>query len=251
MFSRYKRRKKNNTAPPSHAGQMMNLSLFIMLLAFFIVLNSLSSYESFKADKVKRSIERVFAQNPQQEDRAPSVTPDPVKSVSEGDSFDRIEALFQAQLTSFEVTKSKSSGLMMVTLPYDDFSKAVMAAGQKDLTQALSRREARDNFFLPTLVSLLKLNNEGAQTHMEIVMHVVGNPARMQNQEPRSLEKVMARVGTFSSRLEAQEIPQKLLNIGISNGDPKVIALVFRKHIPFSPIGLQDEPNESSQVQVP
>ncbi len=216
----------------------MNLSLFIMLLAFFIVLNSLSSYEEAKTALVQRSVELAFSSSAQREDYSPSVTPDPVKSVKEGDAFERLEVLFQSEIVSFELTKSKSQGIMMIEVPYDKFSEAMLAVNQQDLTKTPSRLEARGNFFLPTLVSLLKTEIEGAATRMEIYLHTAENPAKVQNQAPRELKEVINDLGVFSARLNKQGIPQKLLNIGIAKGDPEFVNLVFRRYVPFSPIGV-------------
>ena len=220
----------------------MNLSLFIMLLAFFIVLNSLSSYEEIKTEKVKRSIAITFSNDPQPDIQSPSVAPDRAQSVNEGDTFERLEALFQSQIVSFEMTKSKSRGIMMVKVPYAKFSKAILAIKQKDLTKYPSRRAVRGNFFLPTLTSLLRANIDGAPTRMEIFLHTEGNPAKVQNRAPRELAKVMARAGDFSRRLEKQGVPQKLLNIGVSKGNPEFVDLVFRKYIAFSPVEVKREP---------
>ena len=233
-----KRRRRNQTVSEGSAnsGQMMNLALFIMLLAFFIVLNAISSYEELKTEKVKRSIELAFSNDPNLKDDMPSVRDDPIKSLKEGHTFDRLDALFESEITSFETSHSKSKGVMMVKVPYDDFSKAVMAVGQKNLLQYPSRKDVRGNFFLPTLVSLLRADIDGAPTRMEILVNVDGNPAQLQNQQPLKIESVINTVGQFSKKLQDQGMPQKLINIGISSGDPAYVDLVFRKYIPFSPI---------------
>lgn len=233
----YRRRKRiESESSSSNVGQMMNLSLFIMLLAFFIVLNSISSYEKNKMAKVQRSIELAFSADARQEDFSPSVTPDPVKSINNGDVFERLEVLFQSQIASFEMTKSKSRGIMMVKVPYDQFSEAMLALNQQDLTKTPTRLETRGNFFLPTLVSLLRTNIDGAPTRLEIYLNVKDNPAKIQNQSPRKLNKIISDAGAFSTLLGQSGVPQKLLNIGISEGNPEFVHLVFKKYKPFSPV---------------
>ncbi|HPF78312.1 MAG TPA: hypothetical protein PLF01_03370 [Alphaproteobacteria bacterium] len=232
----FKRRRRNRTQTSgADAGQMLNLSLFIMLLAFFIVLNSLSSYEELKTEQVRRSVELAFAKDPKIQPDQSSARKDPAQALKEGHTFDRIDALFESEIMSFEATSSKSLGIMMVRVPYEKFSKAIMATGQKDLLQYPSRKAVRGNFFLPTLVSILRRNIDGAPTRMEIMVHTEENPAMLQNQQPKKMMEVMSKVGVFSQRLEKQGMPEKLLNIGVSKGDPEYIDLVFRKYIPFSP----------------
>ena len=233
-----KRRRRNQTVSGSSAnsGQMMNLALFIMLLAFFIVLNAISSYEELKTEQVKRSIELAFSKDPDIKEDMPSVRDDPARSLREGHTFDRLDALFESQIVSFESSHSKSLGVMMVRVPYEDFSKAIMTTGQKDLLQYPSRKATRGNFFLPTLVSLLRADIDGAPTRMEILVNVDGNPAQMQNQEPLKIGTTINTVGEFSQKLQTQGMPQKLINIGVSDGNPDYVDLVFRKYIPFSPL---------------
>lgn len=239
----FKRRRRNRTIPSGgDAGQMMNLSLFIMLLAFFIVLNSLSSYEEIKTETVRRSVELAFSNDPDIKEDISSTREDPAKSLKEGHTFDRIDALFESQIISFEQTSSKSRGIMMVRVPYEKFSKAILATGQKDLLNYPSRKAVRGNFFLPTLVSLLRRNIDGAPTRMEIMVHTKKNPAEIQNQAPKKIQSVISKVGVFSQRLQRQGMPQKLINIGVSKGDPEFIDLVFRKYIPFSPVKVEASP---------
>ncbi len=236
MKFRRRRRIQTGSAPTGNAGQMMNLSLFIMLLAFFIVLNSLSSYEEEKMSKVKQSLDIAFSTDARQEDVAPSLQDDLARSLNEGDTFDRLEALFTAQIPSFEVSKSRSQGIMMVQVPHEEFSKAVFALGQVDMTRRPTRFETRENFFLPTLVSLVQANIDGAPTRLEIYVQIDENPARYQNQNPQDMLEVVSDVSKFSKALQERRMPEKLLNIGVAKGDPNFVNLVFRKYIPFSPV---------------
>lgn len=233
----FKRRRRIETgSSSSNTGQMMNLSLFIMLLAFFIVLNTLSSYEEIKTEQVKRSIELAFSKDPDVKEIKSSATPDPAQAMRQGHTFDRLDALFNAQISSFEAVQSKSQGVMMVQVPYDEFEQAILAVGQKDLLQYPSRKAIRGNFFLPTLSSILRTNIDGAPTRMEILLNVRGNPAKIQNIKPETMDALIATASTFSKKLEDQGMPQKLLNAGVQKGDPKVVNLVFRKYVPFSPV---------------
>lgn len=241
-----RRRRRNSSPEASNANvqQTMSLSLFIMLLAFFIVLNTISSYEDLKSEKVRRSVLMTFSKDKTLQDTQSSVREDPVKSMKEGHAFDRLDALFEAQIASFEAVQSKSRGVMMVKVPLDKFTEAVMAVGQKDVTRYPSRRAVRGNFFLPTLVSILRSDKDGAPTRMEILLGVKGNPAELQNQNPQQIRQVIDQVGTFSQRLERQGMPQKLLNIGMEKSDPAFVNLVFRKYVPFSPYDEKEKNDE-------
>ena len=234
MLVRKRRRRNESRTSSSNAGQTMNLSLFIMLLAFFIVLNTLSSYEELKTEQVRRSVELAFSKDPDVKEYLPSVKKDPLQALKEGHTFDRIDALFEAEIASFESVKSKSRGIMTVRVPFDTFSQAVFKVGQENVLQYPSRKAVRGNFFLPTLVSLLRTDIDGAPTRMEILLNVKENPAELQNQKPVQLEEIIQTGGSLTQHLEEKGVPQKLLNIGVAKGNPKFVDLVFRKYIPFS-----------------
>jgi len=234
MAFRRRRRIRQQGGTSSNASQMMNLSLFIMLLAFFIVLNSLSSYEEIKSEKVKRSIKITFSNEAQEE--MGSVTQSEIESFSEGHTFDRLDALFKAQIVTFEAQKSKSTGRMNIQLPYDKFMQAIKASGQFDATRYPSRRETRDNFFLPTLASIMRANIDGSPTRMEITFHLSGNPAALQNEKPQELRDQIDIIGEVARILINQKLPEKLINISFEKGDPDIVDLSFIKYVPFSPI---------------
>ena len=236
-----RRRRRNEPSLQSDTGTLMNLSLFIMLLAFFIVLNSLSSYEEQLVGDVVQSLDTTFSKDPQQRDIAPSVTPDPVNSVNEGDTFERIDALFQSQIISYKKSISSNRGKMIIKLPLEKFSRAIMAAGQKDLTKMRVQRNPRGNFMIPTLVSILKSNKKGVTYRMNILLQAPDNPAHFQNQSPTEMAALMRRGSALTEKLEQGGFPQKLLNIGIAKGDPEIVELVFEQHVPFSPIEEQEE----------
>ena len=58
---KHRRRKISGDSGGSSGGQLLAMSLFIMLLAFFIVLNAISNYENSKVKPVLQSIELTFA----------------------------------------------------------------------------------------------------------------------------------------------------------------------------------------------
>lgn len=242
------RRRRRVSPPPAsnaNAQQMMSLALFIMLLAFFIVLNAISSYEDIKTEQVRRSIVLTFSKDKVPQETQSSTQSDEAKAMKEGHAFDRLDALFESQIASFEAVQSKTRGVMMVKVPLEDFSKAVMALGQKDITQYPSRRAVRGNFFLPTLVSILRSDLDGAPTRMEMLFGLDENPAKLQNQSPRIIKEAIDQAGVFSQKLEQQGMPTKLLNIGLERSDPAYVNLVFRKYVAFSPVEKEAETIEN------
>lgn len=231
----YKRRRKMDVSHGSgNATQLMSLSLFIMLLAFFIVLNAISSYEDKKKEVVMQSVDVTFSLDVRDRDISPSIADAPEKSVHHGHVFDRLDALFDAQISSYKPTIDIGKGVMTVVMPVEGFSKAMMAVGQKDLLQLSPRTPPRGKFFLPTLASLLQSEINGQKTSMEIIMHASDNPGHVQNNKPKELSAIASRLTGFSNRMDALGFPQQQLNIGVHKGNKKNVTLVFRRYQPFS-----------------
>lgn len=235
MFRRRRRRisAQGNEDPPL----LMTLSLFIMLLAFFIVLNAISSYEEDRTFPVVESLQLTFAINPIKPDIEPAIVPDTQQSFRDGETIERIDALFNAQITSFDAVRNETYGMMEVTLPIDVFAAAVMAIGQEDMMTASPDAVVKGKkFFLPTLVSILKSDQQGVPYRMDVMLHINDNPALIQNREPQALEQVLDRGAQLTAQLEKAGLPQKLLSIGIGKGDPGKVRILFRPHEPFTPV---------------
>ena len=228
--------RKKNLPPPSNADapQMMNLALFIMLLAFFIVLNSLSSFDEELAKPVVESLGTTFSTELRLEETKTSLKDDPAQALHQGDTIERLDALFQAQISGYEATKSKSRGTMTVNVSLADFSKAVMSLNQEDLS--VTRSAPKDApFFLPTLVSILKSDEQGRTYRMDMVYHIKGNPPEVENENPKEIVSVMQRAGQLTRRLESAGMSQRLLSFSLEEGDPEQVSLVFSPHYPFDP----------------
>lgn len=239
--SRRRKNIQNAGASDSNSGQLLSLSLFIMLLAFFIVLNALSSFEEVKTAPVMESLETAFSTKVTRRDIRPSITPDPLQSIREGETVERLDALFKSQITGYDPDKNSITGELHITMPLDRFARAVTEAGQRNLSGASGIAPPK-KFFLPTLISILKSDQKGVPYRMDILVHVPDNPSRMQNRKPQALAVILERAGALTRRLEAAGMPQRLLGIGLKEGDENTVEVFFRKHIPFSPLASEEQP---------
>lgn len=237
-----RRRRTNTGSEKSAAGQLMALSLFIMLLAFFIVLNTISTYEERKVKPMIRGIEQAFASKITEKGNAePSVTQATEEpSINEGDTIDKLKALFVAQIPSNDITVSKRLGVMHVELDWDDFEAAVMAIGQAAATESAEGETLLKGFFLPTLVSLLKNDSMRQPFRMDMALNVKGDPALLQNQEPKRMTSLMNRMSQIAEKVESAGLQKKLMSIGVKKGKARTVEILFRPHVPFNPLGDDD-----------
>lgn len=220
-------RRRLQESSPQGATPLLNLSLFLMLLAFFIVLNSVSSFDESKYRPIIENLQTTFSTSLKAIDTAPSVTPALEQSINEGETIDRIEALFNAQITGFTAEKSGSRGIMVVDVPLEEFDRAMTTAGQIDLTQT-QRTGSLQTYFMPTLISLLRAPAQGAAYRMDMILHSRDNPALLYNSDPRALEAVQETAGGYAALLEQSGLAPALLGIGIKQGDPAFVTLYFR-----------------------
>lgn len=230
-----RRRRRLNDATPGNATLTMNLSLFIMLLAFFIVINSRSSFEDEKKEATIESIERTFSTKVMRQDVAPSIAEDPYQSIREGDTSERIEALFRSQIASFKITSNDRTGKFVTEMPLDQFSSAVLSLGQKDLMRIKSA-DVQGRFFLPTLVSIMKSDKAGVSYRMDMMVMLDGNPAKIVNEKPQEISAIMKRGGGWAAKLEQAGLDPKLISYGVKKGRQGYIELSFHPHVPFSPV---------------
>ena len=239
MRSRRRNNKSGGGGPP--ATIVLNLSLFIMLLAFFIVLNTMSSFEEVKVQPIISSLEKAFSTDVRRQDNLPSVTleienPD----IDEGNILKRLEALFQSQISAFEATKSEHRGIMHVKVPKDVLTKAVLDVEAQTSGEA-EASPGETEPFLSMLISILRSEEMGMTYRLDIITNVEGNPAELQNDVPQAMFSLMTQTSLLSQKLEQSGMPKHLLSSGMKQGDPDFVDLYFSPHQPFNPLGNAEE----------
>lgn len=222
-------RRRIQESPPQGGTLLLNLSLFLMLLSFFIILNNVSTFEEEKYRPVMQSLRSTFSTTVMRRDDAanPSVTPDPLQSINEGQTIERIDALFRAQITGFQAETSMARGVMAVSMKLEEFDRAVNSPAQIDLTQR-AYGGGLQTFFVPTLVSLIQAREQGTPYRMDMVFHTADAPALLFNSDPRALETFRQKAASYAAMLEAAGLPPALIGVAMMQGDPATISLIFR-----------------------
>lgn len=241
---RNRRRRVSAGTSGGMGSQLLSLSLFVMLLAFFIILNAISNFEQTKVRPVMDSLGYTFASKVSNEpvDEQPSVTEDEDEtSIHEGDTLERMQALFNAQIPGHDTVLSHQKGEMYVKLPFDEFEAAVMAVGQRNLLEQRNENvKLLKGFFLPTLVALMKSDGAGKPYRMDMMLNIGENPAALQNQQPKQLAATIAQMGAIAGKIEASGLSPKLISAGLQKGEEGTVELLFRRHVPFNPLGKPD-----------
>lgn len=220
----------------SMANQFLALSLFVVLLSFFIVLNSISTFEIARARPVLESLGQAF-----KTDKA-----DPLYGLSEispvpeamdyaksmagrGGALQRIEGLFSSQIQGIAVKQDRLGTEMAIRLPFEDFAVRI--------NEELTPGTKTDERFLPMLVSILDAQEEaqkqGASAYrMDMVLETPGKPYAALSSGDKKIHALSA----IARRLEEAGIPTNLVGIGLSPGEDGMLTLYFRRHEPFNPV---------------
>lgn len=236
MPIRHSRRRITVQRHESAAGKLLALSLFIMLLAFFIVLTALSSYEETRVVPIFQSLEMAFASTVRNEsENKAAVSGRSTLSTGEGTTLERLEALFRSIIPGRQVVRNSRTGTLHVNMDIETFERAItMLSLEQDLEGV--REEARETFILPALVALLQAGQQGAPYHMDVLLEVGENPAQLMNSTPDKTMLDMKRVGVFVQRIEDAGLPAKYVSAGLQKGQRGMVELFFRPYVPFSPL---------------
>jgi hypothetical protein len=230
---RNRRRKIVEEDSKTLGSQIPGLSMFVIMLAFFIVLNSVSVIKPERAKPMMEGIEQAFASKiMEREDWLPSSSPDDEKSVGGGRTIDRVERMFSAHIAGIKTQKDEGSGTLLMRIKYADFAAAVSSVG--------AGADANADF-MRTLTSMMKSSAAGQPYRMDVFLLTGENPPALQNDQPQKMAVLMRDLGALAQTLEQAGLPQKLLTIGMEQGQEGMVELLFRPHVPYNPLGKTGE----------
>ena len=224
---RSRRRKITQDESRGLGSQILGLTMFIMLLAFFIILNSISTFNQEKVQPLRESLQMAFTSTlTSDQDMDPSIVSTTDKETSEGKVTAQLERLFSANIAGVEAEVDDGTGTILLRMKFDDFKSAVDAAGVGTSSKS---------DFMRTLVSLVRTDMSGFTYRMDAFVQVNGNPAHMQNREPQKVDAIMNNLADIATRLSRAGLQDKLMSFGIEDGDEGMVEILFRPHVPYNP----------------
>lgn len=203
------------------ANQFLGLSMFIMLLSFFIVLNSLSDFEVKKANPILNSLSMTFSVDKPEDQDAESDADEVTEAMRKGTTLDKVQGLFETEITGVEAKQNRLGTVMHLRLTYEDFEKQI-TTGQ--------------GAFIDTLVSLLDAKESGNMTKMHMMVNLTAAPAVALANNDAQLSQSTRSVARIASVLQDAGLQKKLLTTGLKGGDEGMIDLYFFRYEPFNPL---------------
>lgn len=209
------------------ANQFLSLSLFLMLLAFFIVLNTMSEFEESKAQPVLNSIARTFQIDSTLVKATPASDRPEVEITGEreGDTLESLEGLFNAHIANFEVSRNRLGTKMQIRLPVLTFENAVRGVGFDSPVAAQSFEE--------TLVTLLRSGVNGKSYRMDMLIELDTPPMQLQRADAESFRNVSRQAASFPDFLQRAGLPAKMMSSGLVTGQLGSMTLRFEPYEPY------------------
>ncbi len=215
----------------------MSLSVFVLLLAFFIVMNAISKVQQHKSGPALRSIEKTFAL---ETIVPPSPFPEGGGDDSAADSqkedvFGVLDALFRAELPGIKAERDDTRGVMHVRMTREAFLLALEQARTVSLPKE-SVYQWKEGSFVATLVGLVALKEKGVSLRMDVLLNLTLEPSLLREKDPEALNAAMKDAGWIAQTLQKSGLSAESLSVGLKTGQMRTVDLYFRKVQAFSPV---------------
>lgn len=191
--------------PSADGTPVLLLGLFLLLVAFFIVLNALSTFETTKARQVLESVGKTFSPHR----ASPGLSSRLGPRTGEALSLDEIERIVATEIPLARIEKPGDGRLLRLTLPVD-------ALFRRNSSAFVSAR----SMLLDRMAAVLAAPPAGLRYELEFLL--AGDGAAL-----TADALAVGRAGQFARRLRSRGAPADRIAIGAAGGAPDEIVLRF------------------------
>ncbi len=216
------------------ANQFLALSLFIMLLSFFIILNALSNFQEIKSRPVLNSLAAAFSNDEPKEVFAPSTVQSIQQSIQEGDTLDKLEQVFNAHITGVKIQKNRLGTMMHISMPLKQFESSLLAPARNRAFS--SDRLGEPGSFVSTLISLMQTKETDIPYRMDMILNTKRDPAAALTNSSEEIRQDMRKISILSKKLEDSGLEKKLLSAGLERGEVGMIDIYFSRYEAVNPV---------------
>lgn len=219
MGNEYRRK-----TPPKPQGiditQYMSLSLMVLLLAFFIVLNAMSSFQEEKIKPRIESIDEKFATKAVGDSGLPSRIASAENAGGAGEAFDNVEGSLKSQGIPFTSQRLRGNSVLFVQLPEQRFLALIGLGNANDSTEK--------NIFLGKLVMMLMpASNTSIHYKMNVMLALGDNPSAVARDNPDKIRARAYLADRIANALVYNQFNPASLTTGLHGGKPGYIDLYF------------------------
>jgi len=189
------------------AATLLSLSLFILLLAFFIVLNAISNYSQPKVDAAFDSLDIAFTANIRPAE-AEQQTPDETQEAEdgEGDSIEDIQGVLRSILP----------GLDMDLTDDPNGGKTMAIRMKKDMFDRLSPQ------LIPVFARVLNIKDGEGDYNILVTSYV-------RNVMTNSARQSYAVLRGYGTEMTAKGIAPNRMHLALENGNPAFMQFRFER----------------------
>ncbi len=223
-------------SPPANGAVALFLALYLLLLAFFILLNTISTFEEVKTREVQESLSSAFAAILPPTTSLQTVTSIEGPVVAAEDTQEKLGQLFDTAIKVVRVEVIQPGKLMEIIMHVDQLFDP----------NSILIRERQANF-MEQLAEVLADEEGYASYDMEMVM---GSQLGSKGTIEIDNNLQIARAGSFARELIDVGAPQDHLYVGIDPGADPFIA-TFRFFWNFGPKEPPEPIEQSSNQPVP
>ena len=205
-------KKKNNTSEENKAFIVQFLALNLLILAFFILLVSMSTFEESKVKAVAESMNSLAI--PLSKKKSQIVFSSKSGNVITAEEFqDHIEDIFSTAIKAYRVEIIEPGRVMRFIMPADNLFEPNS-----------ERLKVSQLGFLDRLIGSLSSRPAGHRFDMQFVM---GFGDQVSGLGPISETVEMARAASFIRNMLARGAPSDSIAMGMQRGDPQTINMWF------------------------
>lgn len=213
--------QKTSSVPSS---QFLILSLFILLLAFFIALTSGASFDDNKTDPVIDSLEKVFPVNRLRGQGIPAYVQQPNEVRGEGeaqDNYDHVNAIFSSDSFPFQKRLTREFGAFVVTMTQNELGELL------GLTPARVTTPMQKQRFFATLSAFMNDRNGRSGYKLNVILSTTEHPSRLAVNDPEALTALIRTSESYAMAFKRSGIDHDKIISGLKRGADQNIRLIF------------------------
>lgn len=196
------------------------LSLKLILLAFFILLNALAEFEALRTEAVLKSVNQAFNGNLESAEDTPTNSAS-ISVLSEAEDLVReFGSLFESLINAKRSKETGRATIMRIELP----ASSMFQAGRSKLSPGRA-------VLIRRLAEVLMRERTGLIYEVEI-LHGTAAPAKSADQPVSAVSRSIEarRVNALARRLLRKGLPAEKIAVSLLPGQPGIVQFVLRVH---------------------
>lgn len=194
------------------------LSLFIQMVAFFMMINATSSYDNDRVRPILKSLQETFTTRVFREDVGPSLAPDVEQQSGAGhEAYQSLDNYFRTSFPGFSPQMIPTRGIFYLELPLDQFEAKFFNPNPKLQKTLIEKMWAYQHL------------------QMEIWLNLEEDPGASSSDARDELRAKINKLSGWAAQLEKNGLQHGTLTIGLQKGDPKKVVVLFHNYNPYAP----------------